>query len=189
VNQNGLLGQSDPARQSGAPRQSGAAGQSDPAGRDGEPPSGDSEAVREVAKRIADLRALLEQGLAAGIGVGHALGIHLDTLEAGRSVWTLTPSPAAANAMFTVHGGVLATLMDTAMGSAVFTRLPADIYYTTLELKVNFVRPVSLTAPALTCVARTVHVGRRTATAECTVTGAGGKLVAHGTCTCLLTPA
>ncbi|MCK9897101.1 PaaI family thioesterase [Frankia sp. AgB32] len=138
---------------------------------------------------MADLRALLEQGLAEGIGVGHSLGIHLDTLEVGRSVWTLRPSPAAANAMFTVHGGVLATLMDTAMGSAVFTRLPADTYYTTLELKVNFVRSVALTAELLTCEAKTIHVGRRTATAEGTVTAANGKLVAHGTCTCLLTPA
>lgn len=142
-----------------------------------------------VDRRIADLHLLLEQGLADGIGVGHSLGIHLDTLEVGRSRWTMQPSPAAANAMFTVHGGVLATLMDTAMGSAVFTRLPADTYYTTLELKVNFVRSVSLTADPLTCEAKTVHVGRRTATAEATITAAGGKLVAHGTCTCLLTPA
>ncbi|MBL7627914.1 PaaI family thioesterase [Frankia sp. CN6] len=142
-----------------------------------------------VDQRIADLRALLEQGLADGIGVGSSLGILLEHLEVGRSVWTMRPSPAAANAMFIVHGGVIATLMDTAMGSAVFTTLPGDTFYTTLELKVNFVRPVGLTADRLTCEARTVHVGRRTATAESTVTSADGKLVAHGTCTCLLTPA
>ncbi|MCL9794084.1 PaaI family thioesterase [Frankia sp. AgKG'84/4] len=138
---------------------------------------------------MADLRTLLKQGLADGIGVGHSLGIHLGSLEVGRSVWTLQPSPAAANAMFTVHGGVLATLMDTAMGSAVFTALPADTYYTTLELKVNFVRSVALTGDLLSCTAKTVHVGRRTATAEATVTAENGKLIAHGTCTCLLTPA
>jgi uncharacterized protein (TIGR00369 family) len=73
------------------------------------------------------------------------------------------------------------------MGSAVYTELPAGVFYTTLELKVNFVRSVSLTADRLTCEAKTVHVGRRTATAEGTVTRADGKLVAHGTCTCLLT--
>ncbi|WP_374122025.1 PaaI family thioesterase [Frankia sp. AiPa1] len=138
---------------------------------------------------MADLRALLEQGLAEGIGVGHSLGIQLTLLEIGRSVWTLRPSPAAANAMFTVHGGVIATLMDTAMGSAVYTRLPADSYYTTLELKVNFIRPVSLDGDIVTCEARAVHVGRRTATADAAVTSAQGKLIAHGSCTCLLTPA
>jgi len=143
----------------------------------------------EIDRRIADLRALLEQGLAEGVGVGHSLGIHLGSLEVGRTVWTLKPSPATANAMFTVHGGVLATLMDTAMGSAVYTALPPETYYTTLELKVNFVRAVTLTADLLTCEARAIHVGRRTATAEGTVTSAEGKLVAHGTCTCLVTPA
>jgi uncharacterized protein (TIGR00369 family) len=143
----------------------------------------------EVAQRIADLRVALDQGLADEKGVGHSLGIHLASLEVDRSIWTLQPSPAAANAMFIVHGGVIATLMDTAMGSAIFTMLPADTLYTTLELKVNFIRPVALDAEKLTCDARTVHVGRRTATAECTVTSATGKLVAHGTCTCLLTSA
>ncbi|WP_175084871.1 hotdog fold thioesterase [Candidatus Frankia nodulisporulans] len=123
------------------------------------------------------------------LGVGHSLGIHLATLEVGRSVWTFRPSPAAANAMLTVHGGVIAILMDTAMGSAVYTRIPADSYYTTLELKVNFVRPLSLTADQVTCEARTIHVGRRTATAESSVINADGKLIAHGTCTCLLTTA
>nr|WP_051054553.1 PaaI family thioesterase [Frankia sp. QA3] len=143
----------------------------------------------EATKRIDDLRALLEHGLAEGVGVGHSLGVRMRTLEVGRTVWTLRPSPAAANAMFTVHGGVIATLMDTAMGSAVYTSLPADTSYTTLELKVNFVRSVNLDAAALECVGRTVHVGRRTATAEAQVTSADGRLVAHGTCTCLLTAA
>jgi uncharacterized protein (TIGR00369 family) len=158
--------------------------------RDGSAPDGGSDQPSpEVAQRIADLRVLLDQGLADQIGVGHSLGIHLKDLEVGLSVWTLQPSPAAANAMFIVHGGVIATLMDTAMGSAVYTRLPADTFYTTLELKVNFVRPVGLTADIRTCEARPVHVGRRTATAEATVTSADGKLVAHGSCTCLLTGA
>ncbi|MCM3882731.1 PaaI family thioesterase [Frankia sp. R82] len=138
---------------------------------------------------MADLRLLLEQGLAEGVGVGHSLGIDLVTLDIGRSVWTFRPSPAAANAMLTVHGGVIATLMDTAMGSAVYTRLPADTYYTTLELKVNFVRPVSLTADLVTCEAKAVHVGRRTATAEASVVNTDGKLIAHGSCTCLVTAA
>jgi uncharacterized protein (TIGR00369 family) len=136
--------------------------------------------------RLRELRDLIEFGLTDGIGVGASLGVLCETLEVGRSVWTLKPSPATANAMLTVHGGVLATLMDTAMGSAVYSRLPAGGLYTTLELKVNFIRPVALDGDILRCVARTVHVGRRTATAQADVTNPSGALIAHGTCTCLL---
>jgi acyl-CoA thioesterase len=140
------------------------------------------------ADRLRDLRAELERGLAAGIGVGHSLGIMVSELAVGRTVWTITPSPAMANAMYTVHGGVIATLMDTAMGSAVYTALPDGFLYTTLELKVNFVRAVKLDDEPLTCEGRTIHLGRQTATAQATVTRPDGALVAHGTCTCMLFP-
>ncbi|SBW25151.1 phenylacetic acid degradation-like protein [Candidatus Protofrankia californiensis] len=139
-----------------------------------------------ASSRIRELRQLLEYGLQAGIGVGHSLGITVESVDEGRTVYTLAPSPATANAMYTVHGGVLATLMDTAMGSAVFTRLPDGVLYTTLELKVNFVRSVKLDADRLTCEGLAIHVGRRTALAEARVTDPGGKLIAHGTSTCLL---
>ncbi|MCK9926360.1 PaaI family thioesterase [Frankia sp. Mgl5] len=140
----------------------------------------------DQARRLRDLADLVEHGLRAGIGVGHSLGVTLAELGDGSSTWTLTPSPAAANAMMTVHGGVISTLMDTAMGSAVYTRLPAGVLYTTLELKVNFIRPVALDGGMLTCVATAVHVGRRTATVEARVTDPAGALVAHGSSTCLL---
>ncbi len=143
-------------------------------------------ATTAVERRITELTALLEKGMAEGIGVGDALGVTCAELGEGRAVYTLKPSPAHANAMLTVHGGVLSTLMDTAMGSAVFTRLPDTTVYTTLELKVNFVRPVALDDGELRCEARTVHVGRRIATAEAHIYNADDKLVAHGTCTCLV---
>lgn len=139
-----------------------------------------------VAKRIEELQALLTKGLTEGIGVGHSLGVLCAELGDGRTVYTLKPTLAQANAMLTVHGGVLTTLMDTAMGSAIFTQLPDATAYTTLELKANFLRPVSLDDPELRCEAATVHVGRRTAMAEARVLNAAGKLVAHGTCTCLI---
>jgi uncharacterized protein (TIGR00369 family) len=90
--------------------------------------------------------------------------------------------------MFSVHGGVLATLMDTAMGSAVFTCLDDGVFYTTLELKANFIRPVQLGGPRLTCVGQTVHLGRRTAAAEARVTDPAGALIALATCTCMIFP-
>ncbi|NKQ58654.1 PaaI family thioesterase [Amycolatopsis sp. K13G38] len=139
-----------------------------------------------VAKRIEELRALLDKGLAEGIGVGHSLGVMCAELGEGRTVYTLKPGLGQANAMLTVHGGVLSTLMDTAMGSAIFTELPDATAYTTLELKVNFIRPVALDDGELRCEATTVHVGRRTATAEARIHNAESKLVAHGSCTCLV---
>ncbi|HJQ48347.1 MAG TPA: PaaI family thioesterase [Amycolatopsis sp.] len=141
-----------------------------------------------VAKRIEELRTLLDRGLTEGIGVGHSLGVLCAELDKGRTVYTMKPGHAQANAMLTVHGGVLSTLMDTAMGSAIFTELPDATAYTTLELKVNFIRGVALDDGELRCEATTVHVGRRTATAEARIHNADGKLVAHGTCTCLVQP-
>lgn len=140
-----------------------------------------------VATRIHELRTLLDQGMRDGLGVGASLGITVESLEEGGAVYVLDPNPATINAMFTVHGGVIATLMDTAMGSAVFTTLPDGVAYTTLELKVNYIRSVPVDGERLVCRARTVYVGRRTATAEARVEHASsGRLVAHGTCTCLV---
>lgn len=139
-----------------------------------------------VAKRIEELQALLTKGLTEGIGVGHSLGVLCAELGDGRTVYTLKPGLAQANAMLTVHGGVLTTLMDTAMGSAIFTQLPDATAYTTLELKANFIRPVSLDDAELRCEASTVHVGRRIATAQAQIVNGSGKLVAHGTCTCMI---
>jgi acyl-CoA thioesterase len=141
-----------------------------------------------VTKRIEELQALLTKGLTEGVGVGHSLGVLCAELGEGRAVYTLKPNAAQANAMLTVHGGVLSTLMDTAMGSAVFTRLPDATAYTTLELKINFIRGVALDDGELRCAATTEHVGRRTATAQARIHNAVGKLVAHGSCTCLVQP-
>lgn len=139
-----------------------------------------------AAKRIEELQTLLDRGLAEGIGVGHSLGVMCAELDKGRTVYTLKPSLTQVNAMFTLHGGVLATLMDTAMGSAIFTELPDSTAYTTLELKTNFIRSVAADDGELRCEATTIHVGRRTATAQAEIRAADGKLVAHATCTCLI---
>ncbi|RJQ79099.1 PaaI family thioesterase [Pseudonocardiaceae bacterium YIM PH 21723] len=118
----------------------------------------------------------------------HALGIELAELSDGRSVFTLRPSHSTANAMFVVHGGVLTTLLDTAISAAVFTQLPDGTGFTGLDVKVNFVRPVGLDDDALRCEATTIHVGRKTAIGEGRITSAEGKLVAQATSTCMLFP-
>jgi acyl-CoA thioesterase len=139
------------------------------------------------ARRIAELTALLDRGNREAIGVRASLGIEPESFAEGRAVYTLDPSPATINPWFTVHGGVLVTLMDTAMGSAVFTMLDDDVYFTTLELKANFIRAVRPDdGKRLTCEANIIHVGRRTATAEARITDPDGKLIAIASCTCMV---
>ncbi|MCC3313878.1 PaaI family thioesterase [Nocardia africana] len=139
-----------------------------------------------TATRVSELTAVFERGLQEKLGVGASLGIRLEEAGEGYTRYYLDPNPATINAMFTVHGGVLATLMDTAMGSAVFTKLGDGTAYTTLELKVNFIRAVAMDGSRLTCEATAVHVGRRTATAEGRITDTAGKLIAHGSTTILV---
>ncbi|WP_063053900.1 PaaI family thioesterase [Nocardia arthritidis] len=146
----------------------------------------DTHANGTAASRVTELTTVFERGLREKLGVGASLGIRLETAGDGYTRYYLDPNPATINAMFTVHGGVLATLMDTAMGSAVFTKLGDGVAYTTLELKVNFIRSVTLDGSRLTCEANAVHVGRRTATAEGRITDASGKLIAHGSTTILV---
>ncbi|MEV4258306.1 PaaI family thioesterase [Spirillospora sp. NPDC049652] len=138
---------------------------------------------------LEQLKQAIDMGAAAGIGVGALLGMTAETLEPGRAVFALTPDAKFGNPLGTVHGGVLSTLLDSAMSCAVHTTLPEGAGYTTLELKVNFVRAVRTDGGRLTCEGTTVHVGRRVATAEGRITDADGRLVAHGTTTCMVFPA
>jgi uncharacterized protein (TIGR00369 family) len=85
-----------------------------------------------------------------------------------------------------VHGGVISTLVDSAMACAIHTRLPAGTGYTSLEMKVNFIRPVTIATGTLRCEGTVLSLGRRSATAEARVTTTAGKLVAHATTTCML---
>jgi uncharacterized protein (TIGR00369 family) len=85
-----------------------------------------------------------------------------------------------------VHGGLAATLLDSAMGCAVHSTLPAGAGYTTLEIKVNFVRAITAETGCVRCEAKLIHVGNRTATAEGRVLDGEDKLYAHGTTTCMI---
>lgn len=104
----------------------------------------------------------------------------------GATVFYLTPGEIHYNPIGTVHGGILSTLLDSAMGSAVHTLLPKTDAYTTLELKVNFVRPVTAETGRVRTEGRVVHMGSKVATAEGRIVDADGKLYAHATTTCLL---
>ena len=114
------------------------------------------------------------------------VGVQLVEAAPGRTVFTLRPAEYHYNPGATVHGGVISTLLDTAMACAVFSLLPAGVSSTTIELHVNFLRPVTIETGELRCEGETIHAGRTIATAQGRVLDAAGKLCAHATTTCMI---
>jgi uncharacterized protein (TIGR00369 family) len=119
--------------------------------------------------------------------IAELLGFAPVEVEEGRVVFAVVPGPEHYNPIGTVHGGLAATLLDSAMGCAVQSTLPAGVGYTTLELKVNFVRPITTETGRILCEGTVVHRGGRVATADGRAFAeADGALLAHGTTTCLI---
>ena len=114
------------------------------------------------------------------------LNLRLLEVVKGRVVFGAVPTRSHYNGMGIVHGGLAATLLDSALGCAVNTMAPPGKIFTTLELKINFTRPLTLEVGPIRCEASVIHVGSRVATAEGRVVDARGKLYAHGTTTCIL---
>jgi uncharacterized protein (TIGR00369 family) len=112
----------------------------------------------------------------------------MDGIEAaeGRVTVLLTPREFHYNPLGTVHGGVLATILDTATGCAVHSTLPAGVGYTSMDLNIKFLRPVTVESGQLRCEGTVLSSGRRTALAQATITDGAGRLVAHATSTCLI---
>ena len=98
----------------------------------------------------------------------------------------LDPQEFHYNPLGTVHGGVIATLLDTAAACSVHSTLPAGVGYTSLDLTAKFLRPVTLASGRLTCEGSVLQRGRRTALAQARLTDAGGGLVAHATSSCMI---
>ena len=118
--------------------------------------------------------------------ISELMDFRLVVAEPGRAVFEMQPGPQHYNPIGSVHGGVALTLLDSAMGCAVHTLLDAGVGYTTLEVKTNFVRPITSDTGVIRCEGNVIHQGSRIATAEGKLTDANGKLLAHGTTTCLI---
>jgi uncharacterized protein (TIGR00369 family) len=114
------------------------------------------------------------------------LGVDGFEVEEGRVTVFLTPQEFHYNPLGTVHGGVLATVLDTATGCAVHSVLPAGVGYTSVDLATKFLRPVTVGSGRLRCEGTVLSLGRRTALAEARLTDAAGRLAAHATSTCLI---
>jgi uncharacterized protein (TIGR00369 family) len=107
----------------------------------------------------------------------------------GRAAFRLTPQEFHYNPLAIVHGGVFATLLDSACGCAVHTMLPPGVFYASLDLSVKFLRPVTVGTGPITAEGSVVHLGRRTALAEARITDDAGKVFVTATSSCLIMPA
>jgi uncharacterized protein (TIGR00369 family) len=145
-----------------------------------------------TAAAAADMSGLefvqaLAEGRLPAPPIALPLDFALSEVAEGRVVVSGTPGEHLYNPIGSVHGGVAATLLDSAMGCAVQTTLPAGTGYTTLELKVNFVRGLTAQSGPVRCEGEVVHRGGTVATAEGRIWEQDtGKLVAHATTTCLI---
>ncbi|MFD1712933.1 PaaI family thioesterase [Amnibacterium flavum] len=140
--------------------------------------------VAPGATGLEQLQALIRSGRAPGIAT--SLDFTLAEVDDGRAVFVGTPGEHAYNPIGTVHGGYAATLLDSACGCAVHSKLSPTQVYTTLELKVSYLRPMTVDTGEVRAEALVLSVGRKAAFAEATLTDAAGKLLATASSTLLV---
>jgi uncharacterized protein (TIGR00369 family) len=148
----------------------------------------DPQASAELGKQLSGLAYLqaLQNGEIPPPPIAELMNMRIAEVEEGRVVFTLEPAEFHYNPIGSVHGGVAATLLDSCMGCAVQSVLPLGTGYTTIELKVNYLRALSSQTGLVYAEGKIIHRGGRIATAEGRITDASGKLYAHGTTTCIL---
>jgi uncharacterized protein (TIGR00369 family) len=125
---------------------------------------------------------LIKQATGRGVPVAELIGFQVVEIANGRAVATMQTGPQHTNPMGTLHGGILCDISDAAMGMAFVSTLDPDQSFTTIELKINFFRPVWISK--LTAEAIVTHRGRTTGYVECTVKDENNKLVAKAVSTC-----
>lgn len=133
----------------------------------------------ELMKRVMD-------GRIAKPPIADTLDFTLIDVSEGSAVFEGTPAKKHYNPLGTVHGGYAATLLDSALGCAVHTKMAPGQTYTTLEIKVNYVRAMTAATGAVRAEGHVIHVGKRVATAEARLVDKDGKLYAHASTTCLV---
>jgi uncharacterized protein (TIGR00369 family) len=131
---------------------------------------------------------LLREGQFPKPPIGALMGFELDDFGEGRVVFSGVPGPEHYNPIGSVHGGYAATLLDSCMGCAIHTGLPAGMGYTTLELKVSYLKAMTAQTGRVRAEGLVLNSGRRAAFAEGRLTDSAGRILAHGTTTCLVFP-
>ena len=124
----------------------------------------------------------------AWVPIGEHLGFHLREVERGRVVIVGRPDARSFNLLSTVHGGWTAAILDTAMALSNLSTLGPDQSFTTLDIRINYLRPITAENGELRAEGSVIQGGRKVAYCEAKLLDAGGKLLAHGTGSCLVLP-
>ncbi|MEV5491894.1 PaaI family thioesterase [Streptomyces bobili] len=146
--------------------------------------------LAEAAGRMAGIDFLreLQAGRLPGPPINYSIDFALDEVEPGRAVFSLTPGEEHYNPIGSVHGGIFATLLDSAAGCAVQSMLPQGMAYTSLDLTVKFLRRITVETGRVRAIGTVVNKGRQTALAQAQLFDAKDRLLAHATSSCMLFP-
>jgi uncharacterized protein (TIGR00369 family) len=148
----------------------------------------DPAALAEAGRSMSgiDFLRAIRDGRLPAPPIAELLGFRLVEVDQGQAVFEVLPGEQHYNPIGVVHGGLAMTLLDSAMGCAVQTQMPAGGGYTTLEAKTHLIRAITAKTGALRAIGKVVHLGSRVATAEGRLMDAAGKLYAHATTTCIV---
>ena len=128
------------------------------------------------------------RGEIPGVPIGDTLGFRMTEVEKGRIVLLGNPDRRSYNLIGTVHGGWAAAILDSALALCVLSTLEADQGFTTVDIRINYLRPLSIETGEVRAEGRVLQGGRRLAYCEAKLTDAAGKLICHGTGSCLILP-
>jgi uncharacterized protein (TIGR00369 family) len=148
----------------------------------------DPAALAEAGRTMSGMEFLqaIREGRLPAPPIAELLGFKLVEVDTGHAVFEVLPGEQHYNPIGVVHGGLAMTLLDSAMGCAVHSHMPAGGGYTTLEAKTNLVRPVTSKTGLLRAIGKVLHLGSRVATAEGRLVDGDGKVYAHATTTCII---
>lgn len=142
-------------------------------------------AARSAESGLAFLQRMVQGELPAP-PIARLMNFQLSEISEGKAVFTCVPGEYHYNPIGVVHGGLAATLLDSAMGCAVQSMLPGGVGYTTAELHINLIRPITATTGLIRAEAEIIHSGRKMSTAQGRIVDQQGKLYAHGSTTCMI---
>ncbi len=135
-----------------------------------------------------ELMQMIVAGELPAPGIATLLGMSVVEVADGLATFELSPDERMMNPIGSVHGGIAATLLDSCMACAVHSTLPAGVGYTTAQLNVHYLRALQPGMGPVRAVGTVIHRGRTQSTAEGKLYDENGKLLAHGTTTCLILP-
>jgi uncharacterized protein (TIGR00369 family) len=137
----------------------------------------------EAARSLSGLEYMraIARGEAPAPPLARLLGFEVETVEEGKVTFVMDPAEYHYNPFGVVHGGIAATLFDSALGCAVQTLLPKATMAPTMQLDINYIRPITISTGRIRCSGQVVHLGKRSATAEGRLVDMNGKLHAHAT--------